>query len=193
MGTWGLFPSDNDGSWDLVGYMNNRHIDAGLKELFAKKIPKQRSYMMWERTGLVVLLLKRGFFIHPKIIITCIEYLDILLSDKDWCANWRNPKSAKIVTQFVRNEFKRLVSKEHERYARFGLNKRKCSRLKYSPHISVGDDWLETPNLPMRVQKAITADDTPLPVARKIYKRKVKVLAIKKSSGVKLDSTGSVL
>ena len=116
MGYWGYFPCDGDGAWDFFGRVCDK-ANEYIKELFKKRIGqcRWRASFLFDRAGLIVLLLQRGFHIKLPLVEKAIEYLDVALKDKKWNRMASDPNEAIKQILLVRKAMKDLIQAELKR------------------------------------------------------------------------------
>ena len=112
MGSWGYYPTESDGAYDLF-YIINQSVHKELENITADK---NTSY---HYAGLIMMLLQKGFFVKHKFVVKARDYINDELEGVkagNHKSGWRNPKTAEKTTRYLLQKFDELIEPNKQFY-----------------------------------------------------------------------------
>ena len=132
MGTFGYEPKDGDGPFDLL-YGIERAAVALVVKAYAAPLPRNKAHephARWNRIGLVQIVVeKNGWHVPLTLAKDVLADLVVLAANKDWIANWRDPKQAQRVHDLLVADLSERIAC-YERLEAGYAKLRKGSRLR---------------------------------------------------------------
>lgn len=104
MGTWGNYPTDNDGALDLQGIINEK-IKSTLPRIW-----NHQYFSDYEKAGCIMLMLQKRFFVPRKYVVLASEAIASKI--KEVSANDQTESSIKFIEEnkIVLEAFRELIT-----------------------------------------------------------------------------------